>query len=495
MIKNFNKEVIIAKKSNKSNIFDKKSKTIFIDNKKSHFDFFYLSNCENNLNKFKNTKHFLPAIKEWFNSICVYNKNFSFKSIPISDKIVNNLLINYFNLRPKTLEKFKKFSIKKIFVSRAEIKHTNNKVFITVYTFNVQNSFFIEKLKKFQKIFIFLKDLKKLKVLYMLFQYNTKLRNTKIEKYNKNSKKHIQNNTTNLDNLFWKEQYNSDNLFKNTFLYKKLFFLFMYMKKFNINTNIKLVNKITRSLNWKENIFNKFEREYNLNLINLLVKKEFKKILLCQYYIGILYFNNLKYKSKNLFFLNNIISNIYNKKVEFNIINLKYLHLNSDIFSQVIVKKLKNRKNKLLTTMKKALKLVKLPNILKYHEYSFKDIQSKNFKNSYDYIYMEKNVVSNKEAVSLLPKLKKLFAFGSIKYKNINGVRLEGAGRLTRRLTASRSVFKFKFKGGLKNAESSYVGRSTTILRGYAKSNIQYTNINSKTRNGAFGLKNWISNY
>jgi hypothetical protein len=31
------------------------------------------------------------------------------------------------------------------------------------------------------------------------------------------------------------------------------------------------------------------------------------------------------------------------------------------------------------------------------------------------------------------------------------------------------------------------------MLRGYVKPNTQYTKISSKTRNGAFGLKGWIS--
>jgi hypothetical protein len=73
------------------------------------------------------------------------------------------------------------------------------------------------------------------------------------------------------------------------------------------------------------------------------------------------------------------------------------------------------------------------------------------------------------------------------------GVRLEAKGRLTRRLTASRSVFKIKWKGSLKNIDSSYRGLSSVMLRGYIKSNVQYSIINSKTRNGAFGLKGWIS--
>ena len=33
------------------------------------------------------------------------------------------------------------------------------------------------------------------------------------------------------------------------------------------------------------------------------------------------------------------------------------------------------------------------------------------------------------------------------------------------------------------------------MLRGHVKSNLQYTIINSKTRNGAFGLKGWVSSH
>jgi hypothetical protein len=51
-----------------------------------------------------------------------------------------------------------------------------------------------------------------------------------------------------------------------------------------------------------------------------------------------------------------------------------------------------------------------------------------------------------------------------------------------------------RWKGGLKNEESSFKGLSTIMLRGHVKSNIQYSFINSKTRNGAFGIKGWVSN-
>ena len=51
--------------------------------------------------------------------------------------------------------------------------------------------------------------------------------------------------------------------------------------------------------------------------------------------------------------LNSIIQKIYKKKVEFNIVNLKYLHLNSNIFSESITLKLRKRKNRLLKYFRK----------------------------------------------------------------------------------------------------------------------------------------------
>jgi hypothetical protein len=77
----------------------------------------------------------------------------------------------------------------------------------------------------------------------------------------------------------------------------------------------------------------------------------------------------------------------------------------------------------------------------------------------------------------------------NIKQQIVSGVRFEASGRLTRRLTAMRAVFKYRYVGSLKNIRSSFNRKSSTILRGYVKSNSQYTLINSKTRNGSFGLK------
>jgi len=45
------------------------------------------------------------------------------------------------------------------------------------------------------------------------------------------------------------------------------------------------------------------------------------------------------------------------------------------------------------------------------------------------------------------------------------------------------------YKGGLKNPVSSFKGLSATMLRGDQKSNLEYSNVNSNGRNGAFGVK------
>ena len=76
-----------------------------------------------------------------------------------------------------------------------------------------------------------------------------------------------------------------------------------------------------------------------------------------------------------------------------------------------------------------------------------------------------------------------------IKNKTITGVRLEAAGRLSKRHTASRSVTRLKHKGSLKNRDSSCKQISSVILRGNSKVNIQYTKLNSIARIGSFGLK------
>jgi len=118
---------------------------------------------KNNLKKSNlilNYKNYVPAVREWKNSIYSYNKNY-LSLIPTASKLVIKLVKSYFNsynlklekkvrkikLRKKSLKK----SLNKIYLSDGEFKHTNDKVSITLYVYNRQKINFLIKLKKFYK--------------------------------------------------------------------------------------------------------------------------------------------------------------------------------------------------------------------------------------------------------------------------------------------------------------------------------------------------------
>lgn len=273
-------------------------------------------------------------------------------------------------------------------------------------------------------------------------------------------------------------------------------------------------NFLVKTLKWSNKNFVNYETKYYKNFIN----KSYKKEILYLYYVKMLSINHAKFKNWFILGLKKIISKIYAKKVEFNFVNLKYIHLNSDIFTQSIAIKLRNRENSLLRVLKKGLKLVKMPALNKLSFYD-KKIQNKtaNALNKYNGLNLNSYISMFKDKDILHELLYQIFPrymdkidspvfsqrknslkeniLNSTKHKNIYGVRLEAQGRLSRRLTASRSVFKLKYKGSLKNIDSSYKNLSSVMLRGNTKSNIQLTKISSKTRNGSFGLKGWINSY
>ena len=55
------------------------------------------------------------------------------------------------------------------------------------------------------------------------------------------------------------------------------------------------------------------------------------KIILYNYYISKLFFNNLKFNTCNILLLKKIMSKLLMKKVNFSITNVKYPHLNKNI--------------------------------------------------------------------------------------------------------------------------------------------------------------------
>lgn len=403
------------------------------------------------------TRYLPPVSKEWKNSVYNYNYKNSI-NLPLYDININSLIKGYFSLyfnhkfiNSKFISvKNKRSSFNKIYVSKAEVKHTNNKAIITIYIFNKERLVLLAKIKKLSKIFL------KFPLI--------------IGKYFK---------STELNNSFD----------LSTFL------------KFDLqNTFVKLLN-LSEDLVSQNN--------------KLLV--DIKRILITIRRLRLrLNLNKYKLEDKFLYKLSLLISKYYGKKVEFNIVNLKSLGNNTDIFTEVLASKLKIESSNPIKRMDSLLARVVLPEInvvsergriekqvdYKLVENRFKNVNLNSIINSkennfnellYNLYYnlsTDSSVASQKENYIL--RLREII-FNSIKYKNMSGARLAVKGRLTRRYRADRALYKFKWKGGLKNIDSAYKGLSSVVLRGYLDSNVEKSVISSKRRIGSFGVKSWLS--
>lgn len=332
------------------------------------------------------------------------------------------LIKGYFNsyhlgleslLRKERLRRrYRKISTNRIFISDGEFKHTNDKVNITLYVYNKQKLNYLLKLKK------------RYTILFSKARFIGKL-------------KLIRNVGLNILN----QQREKSTVLANV------------LPKYNSNIN-----------SVQNTYYNRF------------IKKSLKKLIYYVYYKQILYINKAKFENSYLQGLISLIRKIYNKNVEFNIINLKYFYFNSSIYTQPLELKLKKKRN-VLKYLKVLIRKAKIKNI-KLVEKS-KKLFSVNSLDTNNLVQQDKTNT----------KYLKKIILNNIKYKRVSGVRLEAAGRLTRRFSASRSQRRTKYKGNLENAYSSIKGYSTPVLRGHFKANLQRTVINSTSRVGAFGVK------
>lgn len=454
----------------------KKNKQSFYENK--------AVNLLNSGNEISEIRHYPPANKEWFNSIYAYNKDTS-KLLPSADKVILKLIKSYFNLYSKKLEskirsrrlamRLRKLSTNRILVSKPELKHSNDKVTITIYLYNRQKRYFLNKIKKINSIFSFLRLLKSdsKKIVW-----RKKLRNLELsKKILKNVKEKV----------------------------KKIMLKISREKKIFIQTPL-ISNKAEIMV--KENKFISYENKF----LKSLVSKSLDKEILRLYFEQILFFNKSKLNNTYLAAFTKLIKIVYKKNIDFNLVNLKYLHLNSYIFTETLVTKLKNKKNKLLRVLTNSLSKFKVPvenklatyddiynrsktkQNLMLKDFSLEKIAPKDILQEMLEKVSKKNFFNKKEltnnSFSHIEKEEVTKAiFNSIKYKSVSGLRIEAAGRLTRRNTAARSVFKLRYKGNIRNMDSSYKGLSSVLLRGYAKSNVQYTKLKSKIRIGSYGIK------
>ena len=269
-------------------------------------------------------------------------------------------------------------------------------------------------------------------------------------------------------------------------------------------------------------------RDYERSYLKSYVTRSLRRQMLSIYLLQLVSFNESKFNSKYLLPLTNLLRRVYSasgdgsllqKEVTFNFVNLKYPYLNSSLLSSTLVAKIKNRKTKLLGLLRASLAMFEVPRFEDEQRATlYKEIYNRkrrlpNIKIDEDSRFLPAlmenatglgyDTTLNRDKESSLklsvpvplsdPSNLVNTTLKSIKNKELTGIRLEVAGRLTRRYTADRSLFKLRYKGSLKNTDASYKGLSAVLLRGHAKSNLGYTQINSSVRIGSFGVKGWVS--
>nr|ACZ97563.1 ribosomal protein 3 [Sarcotrochila macrospora] len=478
-------------------------------------------------------RHFPPAAQEWKNSIYSYNINYN-KLLPVADKTLMSLVRNYFNFYKKKIkikikpqnEKVsctirkrsigKGLSANKIFIAKGNLKHTNSNVLITLYIYNVEKNYLISNLlDEYKSLFLIKKPL------------------IIIKKRNCNKSLKAEHEITTYNRPFTLREH-------------------MTIPKHYLDFKILLVEKISKYLSLKSEYFNLISKLISSNVgsalsqdekllifnnrlrINSLYsfkypnyqyylnKVKFNKLHILTSFIRLLLLNQVKFKSSFLYKLKYLVSRLYNKNVEFNFVFLKKMHLNSDIYTQAVTLKLRNRDNGLYRVLRRSLIKVDLPNVsrIKIHYGKGKDklfglnklrklkinslfsssseITNKDYLNKILlYFYPKttdlKRIKKNRWSIVKFPISLTNHIIRSLKHNKMAGIRVEAKGRLTKRFTASRSVFNLRWKGGLKNIDSSFRGLSAVILRGHVKSNVEYTMLHYKNRNGAFGVKGWVS--
>lgn len=417
-----------------------------------------------------NNMKYLPAFsKEWKNIIYSFNKN-NIKNIAVNTVNINKIIKSYFNLffknrkflgRTKFVHlKKRRHFLRRIFVSSADIKYTNNNAKLTLYTIN--------------------KERKALKRRY--YKLNKKLSLKLFKSY-----AFLYNNYIKNIFLFLDEKYKtSSNLFfVKRFINKKKY---VDYKIQHLHTSLKL-NHLALKKMWSLLIQNQsskyftFLRKYNL----LYALNQFK-------------FNKLRLLSKLTYLLEKIIG----RKIEFNIVNLKSITHHPDIFTDLLALKIKKDRASPRRRMNNILHKARIPekNTIQERSIAFPSDKIDLFRNKHRDLKVI-SLISSKRGMNKSKSLTTVInrtntkdlhntIFNSIGYKNLSGIKLKVSGRLTKRYRADRAIQALKWKGGLKNIDSSFKKLSTVSFRGNTNSNVSYSWTKSKRRIGSFAVKGWI---
>jgi len=195
--------------------------------------------------------------------------------------------------------------------------------------------------------------------------------------------------------------------------------------------------------------------------------------------------------------LKNLVESIYKKKVNIRIVKLKYPYFNTSILVEYLVRRITSGRYRLLDSYRKILRRMKFVKIDKFIKLDKSKDKWKNLINmtSLNNISNISNILFKKKLNNLRCYIKELSIDLLLFTKNkaLGGIKFEISGRLNRRRIAARSVNKVSQKGTIRNVYSSYTGLPSVLLRGSVRPNLDYHQLNSKTRNGSFNVKAWVA--
>jgi hypothetical protein len=206
-----------------------------------------------------------------------------------------------------------------------------------------------------------------------------------------------------------------------------------------------------------------------------LAKNLYKLLTTIRRYRLKLSLNKYKLEEQFLCELSQLISKYYSKKVEFNIVNLKSIAYNGDIFTEILTSKIKKEKRSPILNINALLSKIVLPKVntiiergrlekivdLELVDNKFRNLNVSSIINNhnllkdninkllYDIYYkttFEKESKLNEYVFTDNTYHLKIrdIILENINYKNMGGARLIVKGRLTRRYRADRAVYKLK---------------------------------------------------
>lgn len=392
--------------------------------------------------------------REWKVTTFQHSKKSEATNLPISLEKLNKLIKSYMRLRASRLLIWKgrngkniisirrrRILLRQTFVSDAEIKLNNIKAKITLYLVDREREVLAKKYLMLKKRFSTL----------MLDRYN-KFYQGLIRMISLQSLKELQSKHTGTG------------------------YPFAFIKEFLVVKNLYLQKVwsvlISRSLVKSLNSLREIEVNSTIN------QKKFSN-------------NTMLFKLSKIIEKLLAIGRKKKQSIEYNIVKLKSIAYNTDLFTQALALKLKKTRINRIKSMLSLINRAYIPQIDSQDSLLSRDLMQE--------ARTKDELASGGLATTML-------AFGenskneihnsvysNIGYKNISGIRIEVSGRLTKRYRADKSVSTIKYKGGLMNIDSTLKDIKSIKFRGNANTNISYSITKSKRRIGAFAVKGWLA--